>query len=337
MKFSPLFPRVYKLDLSIIIVNWNTGSLLRECIASLYSTIKAHTFEVIVVDNASTDKSAHDTSNWPRLHVIYNGQNVGFAAANNQGFRRSTGKYLLILNPDTIALPGAIDRLVDFLELHPHVGAVGPRLLSSTGDLQPSCSHYPSLFNVSMEALGLSRLFPRKKLFARTTMTYWDHDFERQVEVVCGACLMLRRDALWEVGFLDERFYIYYEETDICLRLSQAGLQSYLVPSAEIIHLGGQSSLKNLDVRIIARYRSLLVFYDKHYPCWQSLVLRGMLIFEISWHIAFLFLMGIPSLRTKRNDEILSRYLQVIRMCFNPVNNLKMGLKAAKPDGQGRQ
>lgn len=305
------------MDLSIIIVNWNTGPLLRECIASIYDTLRAHTFEIIVVDNASTDSSAHGLGDQPNLHVLLNNRNVGFAAANNQGFACSLARYLFMLNPDTVALPEAIDCLINYLDLHPRVGAVGPRLLSPNGLLQLTCSHYPSLPNAGMEALGLSRLFPRSRFFARTAMTYWSHDSERQVEVICGAALMIRRNALEAVGYLDERFYVYFEETDLCLRLTRAGWPCYFMAAADIIHLGGQSSLRNLDVRIVARYRSLLAFYRKHYPRWHEWVLRGLLIFEMMWRFIALFITGIRSLRSKSRGEVMNRYLQVLRLCLS--------------------
>lgn len=321
-----------EIDLSIFIVNWNCGELLSECVASVYATVQRHSFEVFVVDNASSDRSAHELKARPNLHLIFNDYNAGFAAANNQAFARSNGRCVLMLNPDTTSLPGALDHLIDYLDTHEDVAAVGPRTVFPDGQLQPSCSHYPTLFNQSMEALGINRVFPNSKVFARPTMTYWKHDAERQVDIISGACLMIRRDALSDVGFLDERFFVYYEEVDLCLRLTQAGHLCIFVPTAQLMHEANHSTKKNLDVRIVTRYRSLLTFYDKHYPRWHGGVLRGLLSFEMLWRMALLHVAGLGTsrdgqLEQNRKRETLDRCKQVIKMCLSSAN--KTGAKAS--------
>jgi GT2 family glycosyltransferase len=253
-------------DLSIVIVNWNTRDLLHACLASLPEAARSITCEIIVVDNASTDGSAGMVrTTFPHVRLIALAENVGFARANNLGFAQAQGRYFLLLNPDTWLPSGALDDMVALMDQMPDIGILGPRLLNADGSLQPSCSHFPTLLNIALESWGISRLAPQNRRLARFKMTYWAHDDARDVDQPSGACLLVRREAWQSAGPLDERFFMYFEEVDLCWRVRRAGWRIRFTPTPQITHYGGQSSLQNLDARITQRYASLLIFFRKHY------------------------------------------------------------------------
>ncbi len=253
----PLMPPV---DLSIIIVNWNTRDLLAKCLESIAAHPPESAFEVLVVDNASDDGSAQMVrERFAWVHLIENQENVGFARANNQAIRQCQGQYILLLNSDTEVLPGALEELVAFMESHPRAGAAGARLLNSDGSLQPSC--HPML----TPGRELWRLLFLERVRARATypMHRWDDTSPRQVEVIKGACLLLRREALNQIGLLDESYFMYTEEVDLCYRLARAGWELWWVPTAAVIHHGEASSSQIAQAMYIQLYRSKIQFYRK--------------------------------------------------------------------------
>jgi len=254
---------VTSILLSIIIVNWNTRDLLEQCLLSIHEnvqTFKRANVQTFVVDNGSTDGSpARVRDRFPWVCLIENSENLGFARANNQGVRASTGRYVLLLNSDTEAQPGAFETMVDFMQAHPHAGACGPRLLNSDGSLQPSC--HPTL-TPWREFWRLCFLEAMRRV-ATYDMAAWPTDAPREVEVIKGACLMLRRDALDEVGLLDERYFMYTEEMDLCYRLLQAGWELWWVPWADVTHYGEASSKQMAEEMYVQLYRSKAQFHHK--------------------------------------------------------------------------
>ncbi|HEY9721557.1 MAG TPA: glycosyltransferase family 2 protein [Oscillatoriaceae cyanobacterium] len=251
--------------LSIVIVNWNTRNLLRDCLSSVQSeTLLSH--EVWVVDNGSTDGSPEMVrAEFPHVHLIANTDNKGFAAANNQALRLCQGEYVLLLNSDTLVLDGALDKMVAHLHAHPEVGALGCRLLNGDGSLQPSAHHFYGTFRSIFENRLTQVLWPRRH--ARTPfLSFWDHSTLRHVDWVTGAVLMLRRRVLQDVGLLDERFFMYGEEIDWQLRMRKAGHQVWFLPSARIIHYGGGSSRQAVTQMKRQEYESRRMFVEKHYP-----------------------------------------------------------------------
>ena len=303
-----------KLDLSVVIVNWNTGELLHQCVESILNDSENLDVEIIVVDNASTDSSMSNIREDSQIKLILNATNNGFARANNQGFAIANGRYFLMLNPDTIILPGALGYMVHFMDDHPEAAGLGPQLLNLDRSLQPSCSHFPSLMGVLVESLGLNRLFPKNPLFARWLMTDWKHDKIRVVDQPSGACLLLRRTCLDQIGFLDERFFVYLEEVDLCYRLEKSGSAIYYLPTAQVIHYGGQSSIKNLDVRIVTRYRSLLLYFEKHFPTWYVVLVRLLIAFQMLLRITTLpVIIRRLSIRSISNSTLLRHYIHVFR------------------------
>ncbi len=250
-----------EVTLSIIIVNWNTRDLLAGCLASIYSHPPAATFEVIVVDNASADGSAALVqSQFPQVTLLTNANNPGFAAGNNQAITHSNGRYLLLLNPDTIVRPGALDTLLTFMDTHPAAGAAGSLLLNPDGSLQHSCHPAPTLSREWWRLFHLDHLFA----LARYPMEQWPQDRPREVDTIQGACLIVRREVIDQVGLLDDAYFMYSEEVDWCLRIRRAGWQLYWVPQAQVIHYGGQSTRQVAVTMFLQLYRAKLLYFRKH-------------------------------------------------------------------------
>lgn len=251
------------MDLSVVIVNWNTRDLLRNCLRSVYACWPETEYELIVVDNASSDNSVAMVRNeFPRVDLIVNDQNVGFAQANNQGMTRCSRKYIVLLNPDTIVHPNAFDNLVSFMDAHPEAGAAGPLLLNPDGSLQLSCYPFPTIRR------ELWRLFHLDKVCAYGVypMALWDHETIREVEHIKGACLILRKEAVNRAGWLDEDYFMYSEELDLCYRLSRMGWKLFWVPQSKVTHHGGQSTNQAAKEMFLELYRSKILFFRKNHP-----------------------------------------------------------------------
>lgn len=245
------------VPLSIVIVSWNTRDLLAGCLQSIGHRGSQ---EIIVVDNASSDGSAMMVrERFPHVRLIENRSNVGFARANNQALEVAKGDYLLLLNSDTVVRPRALGSLLGFMQDHPRAGACGSRLLNSDGSLQPACHPMLTPGRELWRLVFLDRIWPR----ASYRMGAWDLVTPRRVDVIKGACLMLRREALDQVGPLDEAYFMYTEEVDLCYRLSQAGWELWYVPDAQVIHYGEASSKQAQEEMYIQLYRSKVQFYRK--------------------------------------------------------------------------
>jgi GT2 family glycosyltransferase len=196
---------------------------------------------------------------FPWVQLIENEKNLGFATANNRAIQESKGRYAALLNPDTEVRLGALGALVDFMDAHPRAGACGARLLNSDGSLQPSCHPMLTPGREFWRLMFLERLWPR----ATYPMQRWDTETPREVEVIKGACLLLRREALDEVGLLDESYFMYSEEVDLCYRLAQAGWELWWVPGAEVVHHEAQSTRQVAERMYVELYRSKVHFYRK--------------------------------------------------------------------------
>ncbi|RLT93662.1 glycosyltransferase family 2 protein [Ketobacter sp.] len=252
--------------LSIVIVSWNTKDILDDCLESVYRETDGIEFEVIVVDNDSQDGSAEMVKEkYPGVILIVNEKNVGFAAANNIGFNYCNGKYILLLNSDTVVLDGALQKTVSYADQHPDLGVLSCKILNDDHTLQPNCSMYPSLLNSVLFITGLYKAFPRSKFFGRAQMTWWDYDDERQVQVLKGCFMLVRKEALDATGPMDERFFMYSEEVDWCFRFSKAGWKLGYFPDASIIHLGGVSAAKLGGSRALVKDKSTRRYMKKHW------------------------------------------------------------------------
>jgi N-acetylglucosaminyl-diphospho-decaprenol L-rhamnosyltransferase len=250
-------------SLSVIIVNWNTRELLAQCLRSVdgsVDTLGRSNVQTLVVDNASTDGSAPMVQErFPWVEVIANAENVGFARANNQGIQSSSGRYVVLLNSDTEVHPGALEALVRFMEATPGAGVCGPKLVNADGSLQASCHPTLTPGREFWRLIFLDRIWQR----ATYDQSRWRSETAHQVEVIKGACLCLRRAALDQVGLLDEQYFMYTEEMDLCYRLAQAGWEPWWVPSAVVTHHGEASSRQVAEEMYIQLYRSKVQFHRK--------------------------------------------------------------------------
>ncbi len=265
--------RMERPRISILIVLYNALTEAAGCLESIFET-GADGVEVIVVDNASPQGGAAILKErWPQVRLIQNEENVGFARAVNQAAGLAKGRYLLLLNPDC-RLNGDVPRvLADWLEARPEVGLVGPRLLNPDGSLQTSTYAFPTLFQTAAHFFRLKSLLPLERL--RRVAPAWlagrigqlnRHDKAGPVDYCTGAALMVRREVWDALGGLDERFFLYYEEKDLCLRAKQAGYETWLAPEASVVHRIGASSDTAAELATLARYRSMLAYFAKHHP-----------------------------------------------------------------------
>jgi len=256
-----------RLDLSIVIVSWNTRELLRECLDSVFATVRRFDFEIFVVDNASHDYTVHIVrAEFPSVRLIENRENVGFARANNQAIRHSRGRYLMLLNTDTVVQPGALEHMVAFLDDHPEAGALGCKLLNPDGTVQRSCWHgFPSLLDALVEALYLWRFVPNARLVRMVEIPISEMDQVLEVDHVLGACMMVRSETVEQIGLLDESFFLFLEETDWCYRMKQKGWKTYYTPDAQIIHYGQQSVSRDPLRCLPMINQSYCRYYRKHY------------------------------------------------------------------------
>lgn len=266
------------LDVSIIVVNWNAKDLLAKCLTCVQNTVKNASYEIIVVDNNSTDGSQDMVRrDFPAVQLIANPQNVGFARANNQAMRFSQGRYVLLLNSDAFVKEHTIDHMVDFMDAHPEAGMSACKLLYGDGRLQPSCTSFPTLLTEFFTAVGLSQAFPKSRLFGHYMMTYWNYDDTREVDSIMGAFMLVRASALDAVGLMDESYFMYSEEVDWCFRFKKANWKIYFHPDVEAVHLWGGSASQVKTKMHVQMYRSRVMFFRKNYGQLSAALLKLLL------------------------------------------------------------
>jgi len=271
------------MELSIIIVSFNTSDLLRKCLNKVYKSLSFGKIEkmseVIVVDNGSTDDSVSMIQkNFPKVEVIKNDKNLGFSKANNLGMKKASGKYILLLNSDTEIKNDALDKLLETIKNDDKIGVVGGKLLNNDGSLQPSTGFFPNIDKVFFWMFFIDDI----PLLNKILKPYHAEDksfYEKtqQVDWVSGACFMLRREVIENVGFLDENIFMYGEELEWCYRIKSSGFKVIFAPEVHILHLKGASGGLS-TAGILEEYKALLYFYKKHKPTWQFPVLRLILM-----------------------------------------------------------
>lgn len=253
--------------LTVVIVNYHSGDHLRQCLESLYRETKETSFQVVVVDNGSDGQEfARVAEEYAGLRLILNPENRGFAAACNQGIRACPAQYYLLLNPDCRVLDGAVDKMVRFMEGRSEAGIGGCRVDHPDGSLQPACRRsIPRPATAFYRFSGLSLLFPRSRRLASYNLSYLDEGRTHEVEAVSGSFLMFRHALLEDVGFLDERFFLYGEDLDFCYRAILKGWKVFYYPEARVVHYQYQSSRRESGTGAEHFYRSMEIFYQKHY------------------------------------------------------------------------
>ena len=319
--------------ISVIIVSFNTCNILRQCLNSLFQDPSRIKMEVLVVDNNSHDGSAEMIkTEFPVVNLISNSENLGFAAANNQAFRQAHGDYVLLLNPDAFVKPGAISQAVAFMEKNPECGLGGGKLLSPDGELDPSARRFPSWVSKLLTITGIRARFPSSPLLNRHDFGGFSHDRPMEVDWVPGTFTIIRKAMLEEIGFFDERFYIYYEETDLCMRAKESGWTVFFTPDAEVIHIGGASSQTRKDQTYDPaasqvqsfRMRSEWLYFRKNKGLFHVLANAGV---ELGWHCSRIIFNLLPrkSARDKRTYSI------------STVKNIVDSLRDTRCGGSARQ
>jgi len=264
-------------DISIVITSYNSKEFLIKCIESIVKSIRKHSYEIIVVDDRSSDGSAQTVrERFPNTMIIQNKLNLGYVKSNNIGMRAAKGDKVLSLNNDTVILADAIDKLADFMDKKPDAGAVGPKLLNADGSIQLQCRRrFPTPLNSLFYFTGLSRLFPKNRMFGAYLMTYIDDMETIKVDALCGAAMMVRREVIDQVGLMDVSYIMYGDDIDWCYRMKQAlksnssgqaGWKVYYLPEAEMIHYGGRGGSRKQSYRNIFEFhRAMAIFHSKHY------------------------------------------------------------------------
>jgi len=277
-------------DASVVVVSFNTRDVLRECLQTLAQHADGVSYETIVVDNASRDGSADMVAaEFPDATLIRSDVNLGFAGANNRGFPFARGRYVVLLNSDAFLRPGALPRSVEKMDATPTVGLAGARLIGRDGSWQPSARMFPSVTNDLLTLSGLPAKYPRSRFLGRVDRTWADPGEPAEVDWVPGAYSIIRRSVLEHLGYFDERFFLYYEEVDLCRRIKAAGHTIWYWPDVEVVHIGGESSKTVTRLTMSSRgaqltlwrMRSALLYYRKHHGArgaWKAMAA------EIGWH-----------------------------------------------------
>jgi len=312
------------VDVSVIIVNWNTKGLLRDCLSSVYEHAGDFDYEIIVIDNASTDGSASMVKNdFRQVILIENSENRGFAAANNQGMAVAKGRYVLLLNSDTVVLDNSIVNTVRFADKNPQAAVTGCRVLNPDLTLQRTCFMFPSILNMLLSSTYLYKLFPKNRFFGREQMTWWDRSDVRKVDVVTGCYMLVRREAIEQVGMMDEQFFMYGEETDWCYRFWKKGWTVMFAPVGEIIHFGGQSAAKKPVAMIVQLRLSILKFIKKHYGWPAYLIARFLvaLFFAVRLPVWLTMAFVRPAARSEAAIKMKAYSTGVVNALFGQVNS----------------
>lgn len=254
------------LDLSVVIVNYNTMGYTRRCLASLSDGARGLAWEAVVVDNASSEPGAEALAReFPNVRVLRRARNGGFAAGANTGIRAARADVLFLLNPDTRVMPGAAAALLQYLRAHPDVGIVAPKLVNPDGSLQLSCRRFPTLWTGVFNRYSLlTRLVPRNRFSTAYLMSDWDHASTREVDWVSGAAMMITRAALTRVGGFDEGYFFAMEDVDLCRRMHEAGLRVVYLPDAVVEHCIGGSASTAPARALIARHRGMWRYYRRY-------------------------------------------------------------------------
>jgi len=255
------------MKLSVIIVNYNVKHFLEQCLHSVFKSLRGMEAEVFVVDNNSLDGSCHLVrEKFPGVKLFVNNKNTGYSAANNQALRLAQGQYILLLNPDTVVEEDTFSKVVDFMDNHPEAGGLGVKMIDGKGRFLPESKRgLPTPWVAFYKIFGFSKLFPRTRQFGRYHLSYLDKDETHEVDILCGAFMLLRMETLKKTGLLDETFFMYGEDIDLSYRIIQSGYKNYYFAGTTIIHYKGESTKKGSINYVKMFYNAMLIFSKKHF------------------------------------------------------------------------
>ncbi len=277
MRTDPLRPERLSVDLSVIIVNYNTRDLLADCLRSVYASAASLNCEIIVVDNGSSDDSGDMVrQEFPQATLIRSLVNCGYGCANNLGLRQARGSFLLLLNPDTVLPESALRDMLTFMADHPDAGVAGPKLVLADGSLDLACRRsFPTLEVAFYRLVGLSRRYPSSPRYNRYNLGYLDPNEVAEVDSVVGAFMLIRRQALDQAGLFDERFFMYAEDIDLCYRIKmECGWKVYYNPKVVVTHYKSQATVRRWIPMTVHFYRAMWLFHKKHYGHRTSVLLK---------------------------------------------------------------
>lgn len=325
------------MDLSIVIVSYNVSSFLDQALTTLEDSARGFEYEVFVVDNASSDDSVTMVrKKHPKVHVIANTENLGFAKANNRALKEVSGRYILLMNPDTVLRQDTLRIMMDFLDARREAGAAGCKVINPDGSLQLACRRgFPTPGVAFFKLVGLSNLFPKSKKFGAYNLTYLDPDTVAEVDAISGSFMMFRKEILETVGLLDEDYFMYGEDLDYCYRIKQAGWNIFYVPSTEIIHFKGESTKTVPTMKSIHTfYDAMGIFVHKHYSDRSLLLIpRWLLMAGIYSSMAWVY--SVNLLKSNR-QPLIDLLLLNISLILGLLMRFGISLENA-PDYKGLQ
>ena len=293
------------MDISVVIVGWNARHYLELCLESLAAAVPRRRMETLVVDNASTDRSVEMIeTRFPWVKLIKSAENLGFAKGNNVAIRQCQGRYIALVNPDVIVLPGCLDALADFLDQHPKVGNVGPRVFNPDMSMQSTCRRFPTLWNNLCSATGLATKFKNSRFFAGEHMFYFPHDRTLKVEVVVGCFSFIRRETFDAVGLLDEKMFMYGDDVDWCRRCWNAGWEVVFFPGAQAIHDRGKTTAPYPVRFALAQQRSVLYYWSKYHGFFRRLGIRNIMLFHHLMRYTLAVLSGLAHSQGRAQSDV---------------------------------
>lgn len=300
-----------KLD--VVIVNWNSGKQLHECLTSVFECGGHHVRQIVIIDNGSSDGSEDIVEQLPFCTLIRTGENLGFSKACNIGAGKTQSEYLLFLNPDTKLYPDTLEHALSFMQRSENlqIGICGVQLVDENDHITRTCTHFPDFYSAAAHSLGISRVFPNTGYF----MSNWDHKTTRIVDHVIGAFFLVRRDLFIELEGFDERFFVYLEDLDFSYRASQAGWKSVYLSDVHIFHVGGGTSRQVKHKRLFYSLRSRILYAFKHFQKWQA------------WSLLFLTCLIEPQVRillctVKRDWQGVKNTFQGYRMLYGALTDI---------------
>ena len=288
------------MDISVVIVAWNAKQYLEVCLESLEKAPPRRSMETLVVDNASADGTAEMVeTRFPWVKLIKSPENLGFAKGNNVAIRQCQGRYIALVNPDVIVLPGCLDALADFLDQNPKAGNVGPRVFEPDMSFQSSCRRFPTLWNNFCDATGLATRFKNSRFFAGEHMFYFPHDRTLRVDVLVGCFSFIRRETFEAVGLLDEKMFMYGDDVDWCRRCWKAGWEVVFFPGARAIHDRGKITAPYPVRFALAQQRSVLYYWSKYHGILGQMGIRSIMLFRhlMRYSVGVLFGLAHPGER----------------------------------------
>jgi len=301
---------------SVIIVSYNVVNLLEKCLNSLINECNL-SLDIWVVDNNSYDGSVDMVKNkFMQINLIENRENLGFASAVNQALKLCDGDYIFLINPDAFIKKNSIEKLVDFLRENPEAGAVAPKILYPDHSLQLSCRTFPTITTQFLESSYLFKLFPKSEFFGQYFMSWWNHNSIKEINWASGSALMIRREALNEVGFLDEKMFMYSEDTDWCYRCWKKGWKIYYLPEAKIIHYDAQSAKISPVNRLIQVLESRYYFFKKHSYKNRIFILKMIVLLGLIGRIIMAFLSWLFSFSKKKRIVRFERLSNFFKALF---------------------